>query len=209
MKLYLDNTISKALGQSSGAKETPDEKQAIQAYETSFEKDPIGEAPGEAVDNQDDSKPVKKAQPFDGGFTSEEAARAAESLGIDFNSTSFDLSAFTQGMNAEREHSDVSKEAGVIGKIAHSHLKEDPKYYDKLEEMEKSEASNILKSFCGSMDKYIRKADPLEEEFLLSKGFTMKDIHSPSLRINSTLRSEFNSWLCSRLVLDPRDILGR
>jgi hypothetical protein len=83
-------------------------------------------------------KSLRKAQPFDGGFSMPEAKRAAAALKIDFDEVDWDLKAFAHGMNAEREHADVSKDAKVLGKIARSHLEEDPRYYEKLARMEKS-----------------------------------------------------------------------
>lgn len=136
MKLFLED-ISKGLDQSSGAKESPSEDQAIESYENSFKRRPGGTAAGEAVDTQDE-----------GGDTEEE----------------------------------TSKSAGT----------------------------DILKGLSDSLShiKRMNQPDPLEEEFLLSKGFTLRDIQNPSFRVNSRIRSEFNEWLCSRLVLDPQEILG-
>lgn len=78
----------------------------------------------------------KAKEPFANGFSTEEAKRAAKALGIDFHKEGFTLRAFTDGMNVEREHADVSHTAETIGKIAHAHLKERTDYYERLKEME-------------------------------------------------------------------------
>jgi len=68
--------------------------------------------------------------------------------------------------------------------------------------------TDLLKSLSAQVAVLSPRVDPLEEEFLLSKGFSLRDIQNPSFKVNSRVRSEFHSWLCGRLVRDPRDILG-
>jgi len=91
---------------------------------------------------------------------------------------------------------------------------EDTEEEDKLEPKENertlksSSATDILKSLSAQVAAMVPRVDPLEEEFLLTKGFSLRDIQNPSFKVNSRIRSEFHSWLCDRLVRDPRDIIG-
>lgn len=75
-------------------------------------------------------------------FTSEEAKKVGESLGIDWSQ--FNVEQFRMGMDVELEHGLVDSETNVTnndptttGKIALAHLKEFSDYYTRLEEMEK------------------------------------------------------------------------
>ena len=47
----------------------------------------------------------------------------------------FDMKSLLKGMRIEREH---TKDLNITRELAMDHLTEDPKYYDKLEKMEKS-----------------------------------------------------------------------
>jgi len=74
-------------------------------------------------------------------FTSEEAKRIGDGLGIKWDK--FDVEQFRMGMGVELEHglcdpsTNVTNDDPVItGKIALAHLNEIPDYYDRLEEME-------------------------------------------------------------------------
>jgi len=74
-------------------------------------------------------------------FTSEEAKKVGEQLGIKWDK--FDIDQFRRGMNVELEHGTVDPETNVsnddpliTGKIALAHLNELNDYYDRLEEME-------------------------------------------------------------------------
>lgn len=74
-------------------------------------------------------------------FSSEEAKRIGESLGIDW--TKFDVEQFRMGMDVELEHglinslTNVSNDDPFItGKIALAHLNEFSDYYTRLKEME-------------------------------------------------------------------------
>lgn len=75
-------------------------------------------------------------------FTSEEARKIGEEIGIDF--TIFDLEQFRMGLGVEQEHgSHFGDETNVTkddphftGRIAWAHLKEIPDYYTRLEKME-------------------------------------------------------------------------
>ena len=77
------------------------------------------------------------------GFSSEDARRVGDAIGIDWSSAPFDVEQFRAGMNVELEHgrhdpaTDVTgDDPQVTGKIALAHLKEFPDYYTRLERME-------------------------------------------------------------------------
>lgn len=74
-------------------------------------------------------------------FTSEQAKKIGESLGIDWSK--FDVEQYRMGLDVELEHgkrdpaTNVTNDDPVItGKIALAHLNEFPDYYTRLEEME-------------------------------------------------------------------------
>jgi hypothetical protein len=74
-------------------------------------------------------------------FTTEEAKRIGEQIGVDF--TKFDLEQFRMGLAVEMEHGAHDPETNVTnndplltGKIAWAHLKEIPDYYTCLNKME-------------------------------------------------------------------------
>ncbi len=74
-------------------------------------------------------------------FTSEEAKKVGEQLGIKWDK--FDVDQFRRGMNVELEHGTADPKTDVtnddpliIGKIALAHLNEFSDYYDRLEKME-------------------------------------------------------------------------
>jgi hypothetical protein len=77
------------------------------------------------------------------GFTSDEARRVGEQIGIDWELAPFDVEQFRRGMEVELEHglhdllTNVSDDDPVVtGKIALAHLNEFPDYYTRLERME-------------------------------------------------------------------------
>jgi hypothetical protein len=77
------------------------------------------------------------------GFTSDEARRVGEQIGIDWSSAPFDVEQFRMGMEVELEHglhdllTNVSDDDPLLtGKIALAHLNEFPDYYTRLERME-------------------------------------------------------------------------
>jgi hypothetical protein len=77
------------------------------------------------------------------GFSSEDAQRIGEAIGIDWSSAPFDVEQFRIGMGVELEHgrhdpaTDVTGDDPLVtGKIALAHLKEFPDYYTRLERME-------------------------------------------------------------------------
>ena len=76
-------------------------------------------------------------------FTSEEARRIGEAIGIDWTRAPFDLDQFQAGLAVELEHGAHDPETNVTdddelitGKIAWAHLKELPDYYTRLARME-------------------------------------------------------------------------
>jgi Protein of unknown function (DUF5661) len=76
-------------------------------------------------------------------FTTEEARRVAEELGIDWNSAPFDVEQFRMGMDVELEHGRSNPATNVTdddplvtGKIAFAHLNELSDYYTRLARME-------------------------------------------------------------------------
>jgi len=75
-------------------------------------------------------------------FTSEEAKRIGEALGIDWSE--FDVEQYRMGLDVELEHGLVDPHTNVTnddpmmtGKIALAHLNEFPDYYTRLEKMER------------------------------------------------------------------------
>jgi len=77
------------------------------------------------------------------GFSAEEARRIGEQIGIDWDSSPFDVDQFRRGMDVELEHgrhdlaTNVTDDDPVTtGKIARAHLNEFPDYYTRLEQME-------------------------------------------------------------------------
>ena len=83
-------------------------------------------------------------------FTTEEAERMGNSLGIIWNK--FDVAQFRMGMDVELEHGLVDNNTNVTnddpvitGKIALAHLNEFPDYYTRLEKME-TEAEDFWES---------------------------------------------------------------
>ena len=76
-------------------------------------------------------------------FSSAEARRIGEQLGVDWSSAAWDVEQFRAGMDVELEHglrdpaTNVTGDDPVTtGKIALAHLKEFPDYYTRLEVME-------------------------------------------------------------------------
>jgi len=74
-------------------------------------------------------------------FTTEEAKRIGESLGIDWSE--FDVEQFRMGLDVELEHGVIAPATNVTnddpiltGKIALAHLNEFPDYYTRLDQME-------------------------------------------------------------------------
>jgi hypothetical protein len=76
-------------------------------------------------------------------FTTDEARRIGEQIGIDWASVPFDVEQFRRGMEVELEHglhdlrTNVTDDDPVVtAKIALAHLNEFPDYYTRLECME-------------------------------------------------------------------------
>jgi hypothetical protein len=76
-------------------------------------------------------------------FTTEDARRIGISIGVDWQTSSFDVEQFRIGLHVELEHgardpqTDVTHDDELTtGKIAFAHLKEIPDYYTRLTKME-------------------------------------------------------------------------
>src|SRR5437660_10515213 len=76
-------------------------------------------------------------------FSTEEARRIGERIGIDWEHSPFDVEQFRMGLGVELEHgrrdptTNVSDDDEMTtGKIAWAHLNEFPDYYTRLEKME-------------------------------------------------------------------------
>lgn len=87
-------------------------------------------------------------------ITLEEASEVAERLGIDFESSPFDLEQFRTGMEVELEHGLRNPATNVTGddllltgKIALAHLNEFPDYYVRLKKLE-----DEAKQYWGVME---------------------------------------------------------
>lgn len=77
------------------------------------------------------------------GFTADEARAIGEQIGIDWNSSPFDVDQFRRGIDVELEHGLHDLDTNVTGddpvttgKIARAHLNEFPDYYTRLAQME-------------------------------------------------------------------------
>jgi hypothetical protein len=77
------------------------------------------------------------------GFTAEEARQIGEEIGIDWDSSPFDVDQFRRGMDVELEHglqdlatNVTGDDSLTTGKIARAHLNEFPDYYTRLAQME-------------------------------------------------------------------------
>lgn len=76
-------------------------------------------------------------------FSAEDARRIGEHIGIDWNTSRFDVDQFRIGLEVELEHgrrdpaTNVSDDDELTtGKIARAHLNEFPDYYARLAKME-------------------------------------------------------------------------
>jgi hypothetical protein len=76
-------------------------------------------------------------------FSTDDALRVAEKLGIDWEGSPFDVEQFRRGMDVELEHGTHDPETNVTdddpvttGKIALAHLRELSDYYTRLDKME-------------------------------------------------------------------------
>jgi hypothetical protein len=76
-------------------------------------------------------------------FTQEDARRIGEAVGIDWESSPFDVEQYLKGLHVELEHGTqdlatnvTDDDELVTGKIALAHLNEFPDYYTRLERME-------------------------------------------------------------------------
>jgi Protein of unknown function (DUF5661) len=76
-------------------------------------------------------------------FSAQDARRVGEQIGVDWESSPFDVEQFRKGMDVELEHGTFGASTNVTdddpeftGKIALAHLNEFPDYYTRLEKME-------------------------------------------------------------------------
>jgi hypothetical protein len=76
-------------------------------------------------------------------FAAEDARRIGEQIGIDWDSSPFDVEQFRMGLHVELEHGRRDLATNVTdddelttGKIARAHLNEFPDYYTRLKVME-------------------------------------------------------------------------
>ena len=76
-------------------------------------------------------------------FTIDDARSIGERIGIDWQTSPFDVEQFRMGMEVELEHGLHDPETNVTGddpvttgKIALAHMKEFPDYYTRLKKME-------------------------------------------------------------------------
>jgi hypothetical protein len=76
-------------------------------------------------------------------FTTDEARRVGEEIGIDWSTAPFDVQQFRIGMNVELEHglhdlttNVTDDDPHITAKIALAHLNEFSDYYTRLERME-------------------------------------------------------------------------
>jgi hypothetical protein len=76
-------------------------------------------------------------------FTADDARRIGTAIGIDWQTSPFDVEQFRIGLHVELEHGARDRETDVThddeiltGKIAFAHLKEIPDYYTRLMQME-------------------------------------------------------------------------
>jgi Protein of unknown function (DUF5661) len=79
-------------------------------------------------------------------FTAEQAQNLGSQIGINWESSPFDVSQFRRGLDVELEHGSDDPETNVTNsdpvmtaKIAWAHLKELPDYYTRLAIMEGEE----------------------------------------------------------------------
>ncbi len=78
-----------------------------------------------------------------GGFSSEQARKLGEQLGVEWANSAFDVEQFRMGLEVELEHgardpsTNVTNDDPVLtGKIALAHLHEIADYYTRLKAME-------------------------------------------------------------------------
>ena len=76
-------------------------------------------------------------------FTADQARRIGTEIGIDWDTSPFDVEQFRAGLDVELEHGTHDTQTNVsgsdpivTGKIALAHLKEFPDYYTRLKKME-------------------------------------------------------------------------
>ena len=90
-------------------------------------------------------------------FTQDDARRIGTAVGIDWETSPFDVEQYRMGLAVELEHGSHDPETNVTdddelvtGKIALAHLKEFPDYYTRLEEMEEEAKTFWAASIPGA-----------------------------------------------------------
>jgi 2'-5' RNA ligase len=106
----------------------------------------------------------------------------------DMSESDFDLKSLEKGANHELEH---TKNIEIAREIAMDHLAEDPKYYDKLEKVEK--VARLGEPLKESLDYGGQAADDDIEEYLLDSGRSAKSLsRAERKRILSIFEKDFN-----------------
>lgn len=155
-------------------------------------------------------------QPFDDGFSKEESKRAANSLDIDFSKEKFSFENFHDGINHEREHASVSKAASTLGQVALDHLKEDPKYYEKLKKIEESTSFGELfeffliseakkkkkKSRCWDGYKPVSGKKPFEKGSCEKESLEEAEYQGRKVTLNKPMRGDVKKFKV--YVRDPK-----
>ena len=90
-------------------------------------------------------------------FTTDDARRIGEAVGIDWQSSPFDVEQYRMGLEVELEHgrqdpaTNVTDDDELItGKIALAHLNEFPDYYTRLERMEEEAKADFASQTPGA-----------------------------------------------------------
>jgi hypothetical protein len=90
-------------------------------------------------------------------FTTDDARRIGEAVGIDWETSPFDVEQYRMGLDVELEHGRQDPETNVTdddelatGKIALAHLKEFPDYYTRLDRMEEEAKAFFAQTTPGA-----------------------------------------------------------
>jgi len=90
-------------------------------------------------------------------FTTDDARRIGEAVGIDWETSPFDVEQYLMGLEVELEHGSHDPVTNVTdddelltGKIALAHLKEFPDYYTRLDRMEEEAKAYFAPSIPGA-----------------------------------------------------------
>ena len=90
-------------------------------------------------------------------FTTEDARSIGEAVGIDWETSPFDVEQYRMGLEVELEHgrrdpaTNVTDDDELVtGKIALAHLKEFPDYYTRLDRMEEEAKAFFASQASGA-----------------------------------------------------------